>query len=129
MNMWLAASAVVALIVGLVHSVLGEMLIFRPLARQKLRDQTGGLRVGYVNIMWASWHIVTVFGWGLAALLMWYAMAGADGADIVVISGISIVTCIAAGLVLWATKGRHPGWAGLLAVAVLAALGINGGNP
>lgn len=90
-----------------------------------MAQNASGRPARQVNILWASWHIVTVFGWGIAAQLFWFAMNGADAADRMVICGIGSVTIIAAGFVLFATRGRHPGWVGLLCIAALAALGAN----
>ena len=69
-NPLLLAAAGLAL-VGLIHSVLGEVLVFRTLRTQGLVPAAGYpvLRERQVRILWASWHLVTVLGWALSALL------------------------------------------------------------
>ena len=108
--------------VGLVHSVFGEWLIFRRLQRCGLvpNAPVPPLRISHLRILWASWHLATLMGWGLAAVLWWMAqqppsawigtpLAGA-------ISGAMILSAL---MVCYGTRGRHPGWLGLLAIGVL----------
>ena len=79
---------------------------------------------GHVRIIWASWHIVTLFGWLIAATLIWLA-ASPDRIQNqgVILSAIASTMLVSALLVLIATKARHPGWVGLLGVAALVWLG------
>jgi hypothetical protein len=124
MNMLLVAAGGMALILGLVHSLLGEVLIFRPLARDAAVQQAGGFRTRHINILWASWHSVTVFGWGIAALLFWLAAHAMGSSERVLASGVVMVTLMAAGFVLFATRGRHPGWVGLAGIALLTTQAV-----
>ena len=127
MNAYLIAAAALAFVVGLVHSVLGEIMIFRRMRKpgRVIPTDGGAILLGSnVRILWASWHVLTVFGWGMAAILVWLSQpisGSADDAAIVHVIGMSML--IGSVLVLIATKGRHPGWIGLLGVAVLVWLG------
>ncbi len=118
MNAYLLAAAIVAIVVGAIHSVLGEVLIFRHLRKGALVPTASAppLRERDVRILWASWHIATVFGWAFAVLLL--QLATVEQAAIGAFIGSSL-------LVLLGTRGRHPGWIGLLAVAALVCLAIN----
>lgn len=116
------AAGILAIIVGAVHSVLGEILIFRHLRRQGLVPTLSAppLRERHVRILWASWHVLTVFGWACAAILLRFAYPSQPQATQMFIELTLIVAFLAgAFLVLIATKGRHPGWLGLSTVAVL----------
>ena len=115
-------AGLLAIAVGLVHSVLGEVMIFNRMQLGKLIPTDGGerLRERHVRILWASWHIVTLFGFALAAILLRLGHAPSLPLKPFVIATISITMIAAALLVLIATNGRHPGWLGLLAVAALA---------
>jgi hypothetical protein len=124
MNTLFVAAGILAIIVGLVHSILGEMLIFRRVTSDPVALHASGLRQRYINILWASWHIVTVFGWGIAALLFGLAQAEVSDFGRQVAYGVIGVTVIAAAFVLVATKGRHPGWVGLLGIAGLTFAGL-----
>jgi len=129
MNAYLTAAAVLAWAVGVAHSILGERLIFSRLRRGRLVPTDGGtlLQERHVRILWASWHLPTLFGWVFAAALLRLASESTGG-------GLThpLVTSIAGGmlagsvLVCYATKARHPGWIGLLGVAVLCWLGLRG---
>lgn len=126
MNAYLAAAGVLALIVGAVHSWLGEHWIFRRLRRQSWVPTEGGtvLREPHVRILWATWHVATAMGWGIAAALLWLSRpsSGLPGQSVVLLA-LAAAMVASAALVLVGTRGRHPGWAGLLAVGVLVALG------
>ncbi len=118
----LTLAGLIAAFVAVAHSVLGEIVIF-----SRLRD--GGivparpappLSARNVAILWATWHITSVFGLGLAAILV---LAGGAAMPLATIAWVVAATMIAGGaLVLVATRGRHPGWAGLWAVAACCGL-------
>lgn len=126
MNPYLVAAAVLAFVVGLVHSVLGERLIFRRLRTGRVVPTNGGtaLREAHVRILWASWHVLTVFGWGMAAVLLWLSFRMLPGGQTAFIQQ-AIVISMSSGavLVFIGTRARHPGWVGLLGVAALTWLG------
>ena len=108
------------------RQVLGESLIFRRMRARGFIPTNGGqvLREPHVRILWASWHVVTVLGWCLAALLIWLALPTSSAATQLpvarAVSGSMLASSI---LVLVGTKGKHPGWLGLLGVAILTAIG------
>jgi branched-subunit amino acid ABC-type transport system permease component len=128
MNIYLAAAATLAFLVGVVHSILGEHLIFRRMRSSGVVPTNGGslLLERHVRILWASWHVLTVLGWGLAVALAWLAIypPPTDGLRFFART-IAITMLAGALLVLIGTKGKHPGWVGLLVVAVLSFLGSN----
>jgi len=136
MNPLLIAAALGLALVGLVHSVLGEIMVFRGLRTQGVRAR--GLRhdVGatssnvptwalalpreHLGIVWASWHLVTLLGWALSALLWRLGTVPSDAALAAWVADVAGMVTLAGGmLVLYATRGRHPGWAALLVVAAL----------
>lgn len=127
MNAYFIAAAALASIVGLVHSVLGEIMIFRRMRKSgRIIPTDGGaiLSGPNVRILWASWHVLTVFGWGMAAIVVELAKPTARGSgNDVVEQAIMVSMLVGSVLVLIATKARHPGWVGLLGVAVLVWLG------
>jgi hypothetical protein len=126
MNPYLAAAGTLAFLVGLAHSLLGEHLIFRRMRTGTIIPTNGGKVIGegHVRIIWASWHIVTVFGWLVAASLFLLAALPDRTPDSgLALSAIVVTMIVSALLVLIATRARHPGWAGLLGVALLAWLG------
>ena len=116
------AAGVLTIVVGLIHSVMGEILIFSRMRNKGVIPTIGRpiLKERHVRILWASWHIVTVFGWALGALLLCFAYASSLNNTQELIENIVLISMLFSSLlVLVGTKGMHPGWLGLLAVAVL----------
>lgn len=129
MNGYLVAAALLAFLVGLVHSVLGERLIFQRLRRSP-RGGIVPIRSGerlhenHMRILWASWHALTAFGWGSATILLWLALPDARSAYPRLVEwALAITMFVAAALVFACTRGKHVGWAGLLGVSALIYLG------
>jgi len=126
MNTLLFLAGVISILVGLIHSVLGEILVFKNLRNGTVIPTVGKplLRERNIRIIWASWHIVTIFGWAFGGLLLKLSFS----TDEVIASNGFIINLIAYSmfassvLVLIATKAKHPGWIGLLSVAVLCWL-------
>ncbi len=126
MNWYFLAAAALAFVVGLVHSVLGEILIFRRMRQGRLVPTNGGnlLGAGHVRILWAAWHVVTAFGWCIAAVLLQMSLPSASAHLTSFIERAFVVAPLAgSALVFIGTRARHPAWVGLLAVAVLVWLG------
>ena len=100
--------------------MLGELLIFKRMRSDTLVPTVGGslLSERHVRILWATWHIVSIFGLGFAAILG----IGLDAVDPpqFVQRVIAVTMAVSGSLVLVATKAKHPGWIGLLLVAALA---------
>ena len=83
------------------------------------------LREPHVRILWASWHVVTVLGWCIAVALLWLAHPSkAQLAQSTVSNAIVGALLGSSVLVLVGTKGRHLGWVGLLAAAILVVAGM-----
>ncbi len=126
MNWYFAAAGGLAFIVGLVHSILGERLVFSRMRTAGCIPTNGGtvLLERHVRILWATWHVVTAIGWCIAALLVWLSLSSLDHATQSVIALLVVASmAVSSLLVLVGTKGGHPGWVGLGGIAVLAAIG------
>ncbi len=126
-NIFLAIAAALAILIGLVHSVLGERLIFSRLRRGTVVPAQGDTLLSrkHVGIVWATWHIVTVLGWAVAAaLLLLSAEPSLSPLHIALLRVIALAMAASGLLVLVGTKARHPGWIGLVGVAVLIWLGL-----
>lgn len=120
MNTWLAVATALAALTGVVHSVFGEILIFRRLPR----DAAGNpLQWRSLGVLWATWHIASVMGWALAAVL-WQLATTAEPLALhaYTLNAIAVAYGASGLLVLIGTRGRHPGWVALGAVAALILL-------
>lgn len=121
------SAAILAIVVALVHSILGEIMIFRRLRKPGRMIPTDGgerLRGSNVRILWASWHVLTVFGLGMAMMLLRLASSARTEEHDFIAQAIAVSMLGGSLLVLVGTRGRHPGWIGLLGVAVLVWLGV-----
>jgi hypothetical protein len=127
MNFYLFSAGIVMFALAIMHSVLGERLIFK-----HVRAGTPGhiaanqlLPARRWDALWSTWHLLSVLGLGLSAAMIAAAMYGevAKAADTVAI--IMAATFAIAG-VYWfvGTKGKHPAWIGLLAIAALISAAI-----
>jgi hypothetical protein len=127
MNFYLISASVLAFLVGLIHSVLGEKLIFNRLRQGHLIPTNGGsiLREQHIRIIWASWHALTIFGWCVAAVLFFLADPKSTVEPKTFLAGTIIVTTLVGSLIVGVgTKARHPGWIGLFVVAALVWQGV-----
>lgn len=121
MNSWLLSAGILMIIVGLVHSVFGEHLIFSRLRAGGLVPSDGGshLRERHVRILWATWHFASVLGWAAALILLYAADAANAAVPAPVIEALAAASAVGGTLVLVGTHGKHPGWIALLVVALL----------
>ena len=122
MNWILLVAGLLTIMVGLVHSILGEILIFKKLRKGSLVPTMSEplLPERSVRIIWASWHIGTIFGCALGAILLKLSFSTSDAAMSSWVIKVIAFSMVASSLLVFiATKARHPGWVGLLVVAVL----------
>jgi hypothetical protein len=117
-------AAIIALATGLAHSVLGERLVFRRLRKGGLvpTEAAPPLQARHVRILWATWHLASLFGWAFAGLLFQLALGHAMTSALV--AGAAVFANLGGSLlVLFGTRGRHPGWIALAAVAMATLAG------
>jgi hypothetical protein len=121
---YLLAAAVVAALVGVIHSVLGELLIFRKLSKGTIVPNQAAAPLGLRNIriLWATWHLASALGFGFAGILLIWANRE-SAPDPAAVWTLIVSFAVGSFLVLVATRGKHPGWIGLLIVSVLTYLG------
>jgi len=116
------AAGYLAIFLGLIHSFLGEILIFQKLRDNELIPSHGGdlLKARQVRILWASWHLVSIFGFGMASILIWLSLSTSNSSITeVLINIVSITMLCGTVLVLIGTKGKHPGWIVLTIIGIL----------
>ena len=109
------AAAVVIFATGVLHSLLGELLLLRHLPRME------GFPIAFGNDLLAkrtvhfTWHLATVFAWAFA-VLVW---TSSDRYMLDVISdamfGAALVTAVI-------SRALHPGWILLLSAGILLRL-------
>jgi hypothetical protein len=121
----LHVAAALSFATGLIHSVIGEVLIFQRLRRGTVVPTHGGdaLRERHVRILWASWHVLTLLGWCMALMLVELAAWPANDMTRAITRLISIGMLTGSLTVLIGTRGRHPGWVAMVLVALLIEAG------
>ena len=120
MSSLLLAAALLTFALGLVHSVLGERLVLRHLAGVQGLPSIRGGDAFCKRMLRLSWHTPSMLAWAFALILGRYAyLTELGGEERFVIVAISISVALCAVLWFAGTRGRHPGWAAFLVIAVL----------
>ena len=125
MESYLFAAGCLSLALGLIHSVMGEILIFRRMRNGKIIPTNGHpvLKERHVRILWASWHLVTIFGWGLGVILLRHSLPSSEHTSQLFIEHTILFSMLSGALLVFiATKAKHPGWIVLLSIAILLAI-------
>jgi hypothetical protein len=121
-RMLLAAAGLLAIGIGIIHSVFGERMIFQQKPDQPgTHGHTGEVSGRYHGILRATWHASTFMGFAIAATLLHYAQSG-EAMPILMRAGIIAGFAGSSLAVAGWTKGRHPGWIALAAAAMLTGL-------
>ncbi len=114
----LKLAAVLAILLGLAHSILGERYILVRLFRlEKLPRLFGGTEFTTRTLRFA-WHLTTVLWFGFAVLLWQIADGSATPALTLKVIGYSSIA--AAMLPLVITRGKHLSWIVLLLIGAIA---------
>ncbi|MFL6248420.1 MAG: hypothetical protein ACJ74H_20525 [Thermoanaerobaculia bacterium] len=116
-------AAVAAVLMGIVHSTLGERLVFpRLFASQDLPRLRGSLEFTRSILRWA-WHLLSLAWWGFAYLL--FAVGAGHTPDAVTLARIIAVVFGVSGLIAFVTtRGRHIAWPLFALVALASWFGV-----
>ncbi|MCH1883370.1 hypothetical protein [Agrococcus sp. ARC_14] len=120
--MLVVAAALVALL-GIAHSILGEVAIIRPMERQTQLPKLRGADFPLNTIRFA-WHVTSLLALGFAVVLLQLA-SGIPPHAVVAAIGWTLLACSVLPLV-W-SRGRHPSWIIFIiagALCLLSAAGI-----
>ncbi len=119
----LVIAAALTLVIGVLHSWLGERyIVVRLLRRPDLPELFGDDTFTRRTVRFA-WHLTTVAWWGLATVLFVLsgAIAGVHVARAALLA-ISVAFLASAVLAIVVTRARHLSWIVFLSIAVLCAL-------
>ncbi|WP_347922783.1 hypothetical protein [Pontimicrobium sp. SW4] len=129
MNLYLLIAAILCFVLGLVHSFLGEYLIFKKKRKKGTlvpSKESIELKERHLRILWATWHLASFFGWCIGAILIKIAvLESLQNKELVdfIIQSIVFTMIFSSALVLVGTKGKHPGWVVLLLIGILTIIG------
>lgn len=123
MILYLLIAGVLALILGVVHSVLGEKLIFKRLRSIDLTLVSGSQAISpqHLRTIWSTWHLISIFGYGLGAILLILSLSPNDAIDLIS-KAVELTFLVSAIFWLIGTRGRHPAWFVFLMIALLSWL-------
>ena len=126
MNTYFALAGTLALVFGVVHSVVGELLIFRRLSNVSPAAAASDteLPTCCVRHMRTAWHVVTIFAWGFGAVLLRLSLASSQYASETFAVSAILFSMLAASLIGLVGSGtKHPGWLVLPLIAIFLWLG------
>ena len=108
MSVALYIAALLAVAVGVAHSVLGERYILtRLFRREDLPKLFGGTEFTTRTLRFA-WHITTIAWWGFAAILVQLAKASVSASGVALVVGITFVAT--AIVTLAVSRAKHLAW-------------------
>ena len=124
MSALLWTGALLALGVGIAHSVLGERYLLTRLFRRESLPKLFGSDRPTRRILRFAWHLTTLAWWGFGAQMALAARAaGPNGPDpaatpyLQALAATFLASALVAGI---SSRGRHPAWIVFLAIAACA---------
>lgn len=125
MNLALLLAAALLVLIGFIHSILGEHLLLRRLLRPDRQPPVFGGNWLAARTLRFAWHVTTLAWWGFAAVLALMARGTPTQGE------LAWVVCATFGvtglLALVASRGRHLSWIVFFAVAgLMAGVGWHG---
>jgi hypothetical protein len=108
----LVTAGILSIVVGLIHSVLGEVLIFKRLHKGAIVPTIGKslLQKSNVRILWATWRIATLFGWTMGLIILRLSQINLDPVLTQFVIQCISVSMFASGLLVFiATKANTQG--------------------
>lgn len=124
MNACLITGAILAVLISVVHSYLGERFILTRLFRgTSLPHLFGGDRFTRQTLRFA-WHLSSIAWVGLAGVMISFTIADPSQSRTAALQVISLTFLIHTLITALATRGRHLAWIVYLAIALVAWLGI-----
>ncbi len=129
MNLYLLIAGILCFFLGVAHSFLGEYLIFKHKRNKGSLVPSKGsaaLKERHLRILWATWHLASVFGWCIGAILIKISVLEIlQNQELIdfILQSIIYTMFFTSLLVLVGTKGKHPGWIVLLIIGIVTIIG------
>lgn len=119
----LVAAAGLTVLVGILHSWLGERRLIGPLLAPGQRSPLLDRSAFYRNVLRFAWHLTTVTWWAFAAvLLVLAAVPVLTATDKIVLAIIAVMFGSSGIVTLVMSRSRHISWPFFLAIGVLSAI-------
>lgn len=104
----LVIAAVLLVVLGVGHSIVGERYVVRHLVRRDDLPPVLGGQAFTAGVIRFAWHITSILAIGFAAVLALIAF-GADWRAIAIAIGVTCLVCAVLPVIY--TRGRHVSWA------------------
>ena len=115
----LVVAAVLTVLVGVVHSWLGEHRLIGPLLSPEGRRGILASSAFARGVLRFAWHLTSVAWWGFAAIMIVLAQAPPDGPARMVLVMTALMFLVTGLTTLITSRGRHLAWPVFLAIAGL----------
>ncbi len=110
-------AAVLALALGIAHSVLGEKYILIRLFRRDDLPRLFGSADFTIRTLRFAWHLTTIAWSGFAALLIVQTQEDLAGATLRIVGGTFLISGL---LTLIASRGKHLAWVVMFCIGGIA---------
>jgi hypothetical protein len=122
MNTWFMFAFAFTVLVGLLHSILGEKYVITPLQHRENLPRIFGSDLLTKRTLRFAWHLTTVAWFSLASFMLKLAFQKALSMQFTV-SVLFATFAVSFLISLTISRGRHFSWAIFLAISVSLLLG------
>ena len=117
MNIYYVVAAVLLILLGLLHSGLGERLVIAPLLDHEQLPKLLGSRGFMGRVLRFTWHITTVLMWGIGGLLIyWGVTVAGTSMDAFIVVAMLLASAVISAVI---ARLKHFSWWVLLLSAAL----------
>jgi hypothetical protein len=123
MNVMLLVAGLMAALIGLAHSVLGERLLLGPLFRRDDLPKLLGSATFARRTLRFAWHLTTVLLWGVAVMVIVLSLAPVNPQSGCTLQVLALTFAVCALVSLIGARAKHFSWWVFLIIAVLLWFG------
>lgn len=122
MNTCFFVAAILAFLMGLGHSIMGERyFLVRLFKREPLHHFGDAVFINRTTRI--AWHLTTIAWWNAAAILTVFTFRELDNTAVIAARIISNIFLLSGLLSLVGSRGRHLSWVIFFAISLIAWLG------
>lgn len=114
----LITAAILCVVIGFIHSYLGERFILNMLFKHGTVHKLFGSDYFPKRTLWFAWHITTVAWWGFAYILC-SIDSGVSNLEVHTLNAIGVVFLVSGLFSFLSTKGKHLSWVIFWTITVL----------
>ncbi|MDX2435734.1 MAG: hypothetical protein QNL88_01680 [Acidobacteriota bacterium] len=123
MNFSLFAAGVLSVLIGVIHSVLGEKLVLGPLFRRSELPKLLGSTIFARRTLRFTWHLTTVLLVAIGAVAVVLSLTVLEPQSVWILRLFAVTFAACSLLSLVGARGRHFSWWFFLLIATLLWIG------